>query len=174
VGLITKDEALERLAEQRRQLLGGEAGCVMCALAREASSLPPVAESQYAVVRLNRLACKYGHLLVIPRVHVERLSQVPWEVFSDVQRLTWEAACSIDSCLEPPRVFAASLGATVDLSMTYAHYHVHIIPVPETDERARPARVLSWSEGVVVYEDDEALELCRRLREAWPARDIAP
>lgn len=172
--LITKDEALARLAEQRDRLLEGSTGCMMCALASESSGLPPIVESSHAVVRLNRLACRYGHLLIIPRVHVERLSQVPWEVFSDVQRLTWEAARSIDSCIRPPRVFAASLGATVDLSMSYAHYHVHVVPVPETGERARPARVLSWSEGVVVYDDVEAQELCRQLREAWPATVSTP
>ena len=52
--------------------------------------------------------------------------------------------------------------------MTYSHYHVHVIPVYETDERARPARVLSWSEGVVMYDDDEALQLRQRVASAWP------
>jgi len=56
----------------------------------------------------------------------------------------------------------------VELPQTYSHYHVHVIPVYETDERARPARVLSWSEGVVVYDDGEADGICRELSLAWP------
>jgi histidine triad (HIT) family protein len=173
VPLITKEEALARLAVHRSHLLQGGKPCVMCALASGGADVEPVAESRHAVVLLDRFACKYGHLMVIPRVHVERLSHVPWDVFSDVQRLTLDAARAIDSCLKPPRVFTASLGAAAELPMTYAHYHMHVIPVPDTDERARPARVLSWSEGVVVYDDDEASALTRRLREAWP-RPMAP
>lgn len=140
----------------------------MCALAGGRADVPFIAESKHAVVLLDRFACKYGHLMVIPRPHVEQLSQVPWQVFAEVQRLTFEAALAIERVLNPARIFTASLGAAAELPMTYAHYHMHVIPVVETDERARPARVLSWSEGVVVYDDAEAQELCHRFREAWP------
>jgi hypothetical protein len=74
------------------------------------------------------------------------------------EQASWSAA----------RVFTATLGAAVELAQTYSHYHVHVIPVYETDERARPARVLSWSEGVVVYDDAEAARICRDLAQSWP------
>ena len=165
--VVSKDEALSRLREHKHSLLPGGAGCVMCALASGKADVPFIAESQHAVVLLDRFACRHGHLMVIPRAHLEHLGNLPWPVFLDVQRLTFEAARAIDLCLEPPRVFTATLGAAVELPMTYSHYHMHVIPVFETDERARPARVLSWSEGVVVYDDDEARELSARLSAAW-------
>ncbi|HYP75909.1 MAG TPA: hypothetical protein VER12_08145, partial [Polyangiaceae bacterium] len=83
--------------------------------------------------------------------------------------LTFDATCVIDAYFEPARVFTATLGAAVELPQTYSHFHVHVIPVYETDERARPARVLSWSEGVVVYDAREAAEICRGLSAAWPS-----
>lgn len=166
--IIDKDRALLRLAEHKRRLLGEGAGCVMCALAHGHADLPFVAENAHAVVLLDRFACRYGHLMIIPRLHEEHLSQLPWDVFHDVQQLTYEAAQAIDASLKPARVFTATLGATVELPMTYSHYHMHVIPVFETDERARPARVLSWSEGVVVYDDAEAAALCRKLSQHWP------
>jgi hypothetical protein len=52
--------------------------------------------------------------------------------------------------------------------MSFPHYHLHVIPIYEDDERARPARVLSWTSGVVVYEDDEAASLVSDLVRAWP------
>src|SRR6187431_875859 len=140
----------------------------MCALSRGRADLPFVARNEHAVVLLDRFGCRYGHLMIIPHAHVERLSELSWEVFCAVQELTLEAARAIDACLEPARVFTATLGAAVELPMTYSHFHVHVIPVYETDERARPARVLSWSEGVVVYDESEADEICRGLRQAWP------
>jgi histidine triad (HIT) family protein len=172
VRVVSKDIALARLGEHKPQLLAGGAACVMCALAGGHADLPFIAESPRAVVLLDRFACRYGHLMVIPRAHVDHLSQLPWDVFMDVQRLTFEAAKAIDACLAPARVFTATLGAAVELPMTYSHYHMHVIPVNETDERARPARVLSWSEGVVLYDDGEARELSDRLAQHWP-RSVA-
>ena len=170
--VVSKETALARLAQHKQQLLTGGATCVMCALAHGHAGLPFIAESQHAVVLLDRFACRHGHLMIIPRTHVERLSQLPWEVFIDVQRLTFEAARAVDACLKPARVFTASLGAAVELPVTYSHYHMHVIPVHETDERARPARVLSWSEGVVVYDDAEARELCSQLSQHWPGARV--
>jgi diadenosine tetraphosphate (Ap4A) HIT family hydrolase len=95
------------------------------------------------------------------------MSELDWEVFVDVQRLVFEAARAVEACFKPARVFTATLGAAAELPQTYSHYHVHVIPVAETDERARPARVLSWSEGVVIYDDDEASRMCRQLVASW-------
>jgi diadenosine tetraphosphate (Ap4A) HIT family hydrolase len=170
VQVIDKQTALAQLHAHKHELLAGRAGCVMCALANGGAGAMLIAESAHGVLLLDRFACKYGHLLVVGKRHVERASELSWEVYSDLQRLTFDAIGVIDACFEPARVFTATLGAAVELPQTYSHYHVHVIPVYETDERARPARVLSWSEGVVVYDDLEAEQICRDLREAWSHR----
>ena len=168
VQVVSKEVALAQLAEHKRALLAGAPSCVMCALARGRHAPPVIAESAHGVVLLDRFACRYGHLMVIAKQHVERASELPWEVFCDLQRLVFEATHAVEACFQPARVFTATLGAAVELPMTYAHYHVHVIPVAETDERARPARVLSWSEGVVVYQDDEAEQMRRTVVASWP------
>ena len=168
--IIAKEAALARLAEHKHELLAGRAGCVMCALANGAERSMLIAESTHGAVLLDRFACRYGHLMVVAKQHVERASSLDWAVYADLQRLVFDATCVIDACFEPARVFTATLGAAVELPQTYSHYHVHVIPVYETDERARPARVLSWSEGVVIYDDAEAQGICRELTEAWPRR----
>jgi diadenosine tetraphosphate (Ap4A) HIT family hydrolase len=167
VEIVSKEVALALLAEHKQSLLAHGGGCVMCALARTGGD-GCVAQSHHAVVMLDRFACRYGHLMVIPRTHVERMSELDWEVFIDVQRLVFEAARAVEACFKPARVFTATLGAAAELPQTYSHYHVHVIPVSDTDERARPARVLSWSEGVVVYPDEEAAQMCRQLVASWP------
>jgi diadenosine tetraphosphate (Ap4A) HIT family hydrolase len=167
VQVVSKEVALALLAEHKRHLLADGVSCVMCALAARGGE-GSVAESRHAVVMLDRFACRYGHLMVIPRKHVERMSDIDWEVFVDVQRLVFEAGRAVEACFKPARVFTATLGAAAELPQTYSHYHVHVIPVFETDERARPARVLSWSEGVVIYDDEEASRMCRDLAATWP------
>jgi len=173
VQIIAKDAALARLAAHKLDLLAGQGGCVMCALANRGGAMS-IAESAHGTVLLDRFGCRYGHLMVVAKPHVERASRLEWAVYADLQRLVFDATRVLDHCFAPARVFTATLGAAVELPQTYAHYHVHVIPVSETDERARPARVLSWSEGVVVYDEDEAEQLCRELREAWPAALDAP
>jgi diadenosine tetraphosphate (Ap4A) HIT family hydrolase len=171
VQVIAKEAAFALLAEHKRELLAGGTGCVMCALANGGAGSMLVAESRHGAVVLDRFGCRYGHLMVVAKQHVERASSLAWAVYADLQRLVFDATCVIDGCFEPARVFTASLGAAVELPQTYPHYHLHVIPVYETDERARPARVISWSEGVVVYDDAEAAEICQRLRQAWPRQN---
>ena len=166
--VIAKEAALARLAAHKHELLAGERACVMCALANGGAPSMLVAESTHGAVLLDRFGCRYGHLMVVAKQHIERASSLDWAVFADLQRLVFNATRVIDACFAPARVFTATLGAAVELPQTYSHYHVHVIPVYETDERARPARVLSWSEGVVVYDDPEAEGICRELRQAWP------
>ena len=166
--ILTKEAALAQLAEHKHELLAGRSACVMCALANGASRSMLVAESAYGAVLLDRFGCRYGHLMVVAKQHIERANSLKWAVYVDLQRLVFDATSVIDAHFKPARVFTATLGAAVELPQTYSHYHVHVIPVYETDERARPARVLSWSEGVVVYDDAEAEAICRELAEAWP------
>jgi len=159
---------LAQLSEHKHELLGGLAGCVMCALANGSARSMLVAESTHGAVLLDRFGCRYGHLMVIAKQHVERASALDWTVYADLQRLVFDASWVLEACFKPARVFTATLGAAVELAQTYSHYHVHVIPVYETDERARPARVLSWSEGVVVYDEPEAEGICRELSRTWP------
>ena len=161
---------MAQLAEHKQELLAGPHACVMCALANGAARSMLIAESTHGAVLLDRFGCRYGHLMVVAKQHLERASSLEWAVYIDLQRLVFDATNVIDAHFKPARVFTATLGAAVELPQTYSHYHVHVIPVYETDERARPARVLSWSEGVVVYDDAEAEALCRELGDAWPKR----
>jgi diadenosine tetraphosphate (Ap4A) HIT family hydrolase len=93
--------------------------------------------------------------------------ELDWPAYAALQQLAHQAASSLQRVLSPARVFIAVLGCSAPLAASYAHLHVHVIPVYETDDRARPARVLSWSEGVVVYDDAEASALSAQLRADW-------
>ena len=167
---VQKPEALELLAENRRTLLGTGDGCVMCALvhrARESAEL--LAESTHGVALLDRFGSRPGHSIVIAREHVEDTTALGWPVYADLQRLAYQACSALERALAPARTFVAVLGASAQLPMSFPHFHIHVLPVYETGDGARPAHVFSWSVGVLVYEDAEAGELARTLRAAWPS-----
>ncbi len=167
---IEKSEALELLSENRRKILEREDECVMCALVRRASqSAELLAETEHGVLLLDRFGTREGHLLVIAREHVEDTPSLGWEVYAELQRLAYRATEVLTEVLAPARIFLAVLGASNALPMSFPHFHIHVLPVYDTDERARPAHIFSWSAGVLVYEDEEAEALASRLRQALAA-----
>jgi len=169
---LDKDEALLQL-ELERERSAAFGGCVMCRLASPEHAREWIAESAHGVVALDGYGATRGHLLVIARQHVERGSDLDWPIFLDLQRLVWQASRALQAELSPARVYVASLGAIRPLPMSFPHHHTHVVPIYETDERARPASVFSWSSGVVRYGQAEAEQLCARLRRAlaWQTSD---
>jgi diadenosine tetraphosphate (Ap4A) HIT family hydrolase len=168
---VGKPEALELLAENRRVLLAGADGCVMCALVKRATySTELLAENEHGVALLDRFGSRPGHTIVIARAHVEETTKLAWPAYAALQRLAYEATQALDRAFSPARTFVAVLGASEELPMSFPHFHIHVLPVYERGEGARPAHVFSWSVGVLVYEDDEARDFSARLRAAWPAR----
>ncbi|HEY2409084.1 MAG TPA: HIT family protein [Polyangiaceae bacterium] len=168
---VEKSEALELLQENRRTLLGGADGCVMCALAAFDHSHPEfIAGNEHGTVVLDGFGSCKGHLLVISRTHVVDTTDLPWPAYIALQRLAYEACHALRRAFDPPRIFNAILGTAAQLPMSFPHFHIHALPVYETDERARPANVFSWSYGVLIYDRVEVVSLSAQIRAAWPAR----
>jgi len=140
----------------------------MCGMAAgHPSDLEVLAERPAAVAVLDRLGVRRGHLLVILRRHVESIGEMPWSEYAEVQRLCWEAARALERTLQPRRVFIAALGSATQLAMSFPHHHVHVLPLFDGGMSDRPAEVLTWRHGVLLYTPEEARELGDTLRGAW-------
>jgi diadenosine tetraphosphate (Ap4A) HIT family hydrolase len=165
---ITKAEALALVTEEWERLPARYAGCAMCAMvAGHPDDIEILASNAHAVAVLDRYATRRGHVLVVLRRHAESVAELGWDEYAAVQRLAWEAGRAVDHALRPMRVFMAVLGSTAKLPNTFAHHHVHVIPL-EPGSEDRPSRVFSWEPGVYVYEAVEGRELAGSLRTSWP------
>ena len=91
-----------------------------------------------------------------------------WPELSAVQRLAYDACHALERVLAPKRLYVAAFGSDSAAPMTFAHYHLHVVPIQEEGESARPAEVFSWSRGVVTYDAAEAARLVAELRRAFP------
>jgi len=167
---LTKSEALEQLEQHKQRLLRHADECLMCALGEQRDAALVVVQQPGGTVVLDRFGNRAGHLLVISKRHVEHATQLSWPEYGELQRLAHEACHALTRVLEPKRVFVAALGSSSAQPMTFSHFHLHVVPVAEDDERARPAQVFSWTEGVVTYDAEQAKTLVSRLQRAWPAR----
>lgn len=164
---LSKDEALQEL-ERERDLSQAFGGCVMCRLACPSNAHHWLADNEHGVVVLDGYGSTLGHLLVISKPHIERTTELEPRAFLALQGLVWEANQALERELQPERVYVATLGSSKQLAMSFPHFHSHVVPVYETDERARPAHVFSWSSGVERYRPDDFARLEDRLRGAWP------
>lgn len=166
---LEKEAALVELARVREALGVSDESCMMCTLVEGRACPGPVFETKDFAIVLDRFGARPGHLLVIAKRHVEDITELGVESYLSAQRLAYDASRILERAFAPKRTFIAALGAPRSVPMSFPHFHLHVIPIPEDDERARPARVFSWTDGVFVYSDEEADRLASELRALWRA-----
>ena len=164
---LAPGEGAALAAEELRALPADARGCPLCAGASGHGAPEVLAQSASAIALLDRYPSREGHIVVVTRAHVTRVAELREDDWLDVQRLSHRAVIALERVLAPRRVFVAALGSAEPLATSFPHVHVHVVPVAERGEDARPARVFSWSAGVLRYEGDEEARLAAKLRAAW-------
>lgn len=135
--------------------------CAFCVVVAGADA-HRVLEDAHVIAFLDRAPLIKGHVLVVPRDHIETFDDLPADllgpVFSAVQRVS--------------RAFQSALGAdgsytaiNTRISQSVPHAHVHVVPRRKNDGLFRAGMV--WIRRR--YEGDEAAQLAARLREALAA-----
>ena len=160
--LLSRDEALTRMRAERT----GPA-CLMCAVhQRCAGPVYTLHEDEKFIVLLPRYVRRWGHVLVSLQQHVQRFEEVSPEVWLEANMYALRAARMIERVLAPRRVYVTSTGSSNgELTQSSQHMHLHVIPVPESEDR--PADIFSWQAGVYTAEAEEWEELRARYLPVW-------
>jgi len=97
--------------------------CVFC----NRESLEIVAENKLALAFYDACPVSKGHILVIPKRHIETYFDASPEEHNAISRLIFRARQYLDKKYSPD---AYNIGANVgrDAGQTVFHFHVHIIP----------------------------------------------
>jgi len=118
--------------------------CPFCALSRDRVSIA----TEHAVAFSDGYPVAPGHTLVIPRVHVASLFDLP-----DVQAAVWQLVAQVRSKLLDdlhPDGFNIGINDGVAAGQTVPHAHVHIprwigdVPDPRGGVRWRQTRLWRW------------------------------
>jgi diadenosine tetraphosphate (Ap4A) HIT family hydrolase len=170
---VEKPEALQLLEAYKRSLPAFD--CLLCALSRESlCEARTITSDAHGVVLLNRFGQRPGHVMVVPRCHATHVPELPWPTYAALQRLAYDANTAVARVLKPVRIYNAVFGSTATVAQSFKHLHIHVLPIYEANDTARPSRAFTWTEGIFVYEDAEARELTNALRDAWPEAHAAP
>ena len=164
--LITRDEALSRIKREC-----GTPACLMCAMRDgTAGRTVVVADEHDQLLVLPRYVRRWGHVMVLPKVHVTSFVDVDPESWARSCAMSLRAARMVERTMKPRRCYVASTGSSAgELTQTSAHLHIHVIPLYELDDK--PADIFSWSAGVYVGSDGEWDALRATYIESWGSTD---
>lgn len=102
--------------------------CVFCSIARNAEPASVVYSDEKVLAFLDIQPVNAGHVLVIPKVHAARLSELDEEIGGDVFRVAMRVAAALRRsgmrCEGTNFVLADGEAASQDVF----HVHLHVIP----------------------------------------------
>ena len=87
-----------------------------------------IAENNNFIAFLDILPLKKGHTLVVPKIQVDYIYDLPDKVLSDLFIFSKTIAKKIESVIDCKRVGVAVIGLEVP------HAHVHLVPINEISD----------------------------------------
>ncbi|WP_249353100.1 HIT family protein [Rhodococcus sp. Q] len=106
------------------------ADCVFCDVIAGRADAHVVHEDEHTVAFLDRRPVFKGHLLLVPRLHLPVLADLPAELVSPVFSAAQQLSAAVVSGLGAQGSFVA-MNNTV--SQSVPHLHVHIVPRTKGD-----------------------------------------
>ena len=87
-----------------------------------------IAENNNFIAFLDILPLKKGHTLVVPKIQVDYIYDLPDKVLSDLFIFSKKIAKKIESVIDCKRIGVAVIGLEVP------HAHVHLVPINEISD----------------------------------------
>lgn len=101
------------------------AHCTFCELARGAVAAAVVWEDEHCMAFLDHKPLFAGHVLLVPREHVETLPELPAELVAPLFTRTQLLAAAVVAAFEAEGSFVAINNV---VSQSVPHLHIHVVP----------------------------------------------
>jgi histidine triad (HIT) family protein len=135
-------------------------GCLFCAISAGTRPAHMVSADDTAAAFLDTRPVFKGHVLVVPRVHVETLTDLPDALLGPFFARVQESARAVEHGLGAAGTFVAMNNR---ISQSVPHLHVHVVPRNRRDG----LRGFFWPR--TKYADEaEARAYAERIRKALP------
>ena len=134
--------------------------CVFCSIVAGEVQADVVLDEPDLVAFLDRRPVFKGHVLLVPRQHVETLLDLPAELHATLLGATQRLAAAVVEALGAQGTFVAVNNV---VSQSVPHLHVHVVPRTKGDG----LRGFFWPRTTYAS-DDEAQEYAARLAAALP------
>jgi histidine triad (HIT) family protein len=111
-----------RVATDTENIMGDKQ-CIFCAVIERAAGAFIVYENSHAVVFLDKHPINVGHVLVVPKRHVEAFYELDEESFVGLMLVVKRMASVIGAVYQAKKVGMLAAGFDV------AHAHLHVLPM---------------------------------------------
>lgn len=139
---------------------GANATCVFCQIARGELAAHVVLDEPHVVAFLDRSPIFHGHCLVVPRLHLRTLPEVPRDLLEPLFSAAQRIATAVEAGLGAEGTFVAMNNK---ISQSVPHLHVHVVPRRKKDG----LRGFFWPR--VKYASDEVMAaVATQIRNALP------
>ena len=98
-------------------------GCTFCAIIEGLESAFIVYENSHAVVFMDKHPINAGHVLVIPKTHIESFYELKEKDFVELMLVVRRVAAVINATFQPRKVGMLAAGFDV------THAHIHVLPM---------------------------------------------
>ena len=136
--------------------------CIFCRIVVGDAPCDLVHEDELTMTFMDLFPVGRGHLLVVPKAHVENLFEIPDAALEQVVRNTRRLAPVLRQVFSPDGIGVHQLNGAA-AGQTVFHYHMHLIPA----WRGGPRRI----HGRVQGDPAELAENARLIRDALPSID---
>jgi histidine triad (HIT) family protein len=109
--------------------------CLFCMMSAHELDYVAVLEDKDLMVIMDLYPATPGHVLVLPRQHVEAIYEMPLDVGDRIMRTAIRVAKAIRERLSPVGLNLVQANGSV-AGQTISHFHLHIIPGYENDQVA--------------------------------------
>ncbi|EME17511.1 HIT family protein [Rhodococcus triatomae] len=133
-------------------------GCVFCDVISGAAPAHRVWEDDATVAFLDRRPVFHGHVLLVPRLHVETLPELPQDHLTPLFGVAQRISTAVVEALGAQGSFVAMNNV---VSQSVPHLHVHVVPRTKGDG----LRGFFWPRTAYAN-DAEAAEVARRISRA--------
>ena len=138
--------------------------CPFCAIARGEAQAHVVLEDDTSIAFLDRAPLFVGHVLLVPRTHVETIYDADDATLEAMARASKRIAIAVTKAMQADGVFVAQNNV---ISQSVPHLHTHIVPRRRGDGLFSP-RVI-WKR--VRYRDEAQMaEAAAAIRAAGDAQ----
>ncbi|MEU4550880.1 HIT family protein [Micromonospora violae] len=100
-------------------------GCVFCGIVRGEVPAFRVADTPDGVAFLDTRPVFKGHVLVVPRVHLVTLAELPADLLPDYFAMVQRLAVAVETALGAGGTFVAMNNK---VSQSVPHLHTHVVP----------------------------------------------
>ena len=101
------------------------ASCLFCKIAHRESEASIVFEDEVCLAVLDHRPLLLGHCLLMPKQHVETLSDLPDDLIAPFFRAAQYLAGAVEAAMEAEGTFVAMNNK---VSQSVPHLHLHIVP----------------------------------------------